>query len=61
MVDGENLVELEEESEVRVNVPQFKRDERNMVVKVLASEGDGDATANKMYRQCLRKWNFKVK
>ena len=60
-VDGENLVELEEESEVRVNVPQFKRDERNMVVKVLASEGDGDATANKMYRQCLRKWNFKVK
>ncbi len=60
-VDGENPVELEEGSEVRVNVSEYEKKEKNKVEKISASKGEGCATANKMYKQCLRKWNFKVK
>lgn len=60
-VDGENPVELEEGSEVRVNVSEYEKKEKNKVEKIPASKGEGCATANKMHKQCLRKWNFKVK
>ena len=61
-IDGEKKAVLEESSELRINVPEYKV-ENNKHVPVSKKDvvNRNDLTKNGKYKQCLRKWKFKLK
>lgn len=61
-IDGEKKAVLEESSELRINVPEYKvENNKHVPVSKKKTTAEDILTKNEKYKQCLRKWKFKLK
>ena len=60
-IDGEKKAVLEESSEPRINVPEYEMNNMHVPVPKKDVVNRNDLTKNGKYKQCLRKWKFKLK
>lgn len=61
-IDGEKKAVLEESSELRINVPEYEvKNNKHVPVSKKKTTAEDILTKNEKYKQCLRKWKFKLK